>query len=312
MKIVLLDAQTLGADTDLSAFYKLGDFSVYQTTTQTEAFERVKNADIVITNKVIFERTLLAKLPTLKLIALTATGMNNVDLKAAKEFGIIVKNVAGYSTMSVAQHTFTLALSLVSRLLFYEQYVKSGKWLQSAVFTNLDRPFFELYSKRWGIIGLGAIGRQTAKIARAFGMRVVYYSTSGVEREERYPQISLHELLTTSDIVSIHAPLNERTKNLIGTAELKLMKQDAIIINVGRGGIIDEEALRDAIESKRIYAATDVLEVEPMQKNSPLANLKQKERYIITPHVAWGSVEARKRLMRAVYKNIKIFMKEGR
>jgi glycerate dehydrogenase len=312
MKIVLLDAQTLGKDADLSAFYKLGEFNVYQTTQDSEKFDRVKDADIVITNKVVFDREFLEKLPNLKLIALTATGMNNVDLQAAKEFGVIIKNVEGYSTKSVAQHTFALALSLVGRLGFYEQYVKSGKWQKSEIFTNLDKPFFELYGKRWGIIGLGAIGRQTAKIARAFGMKVAYYSTSGVQRDERYPSLSLKELLKISDIISVHASLNEKTKNLISEREFDLMKQDAIIINVGRGGIVNEKALKEAIESKKIYAASDVLEIEPMQKESYLANLKQKERYIITPHVAWGSVEARKRLMKAVYKNIKIFIKEGR
>ncbi|MDR2635735.1 MAG: D-2-hydroxyacid dehydrogenase [Campylobacteraceae bacterium] len=312
MKIVLLDAQTLGKDIDLSAFYRLGEFSIYQTTQNDEKFERVKDADIVITNKVIFDREFLEKLPKLKLIALTATGMNNVDLQAAKEFGVSVKNVAGYSTKSVAQHTVALALHLVGRLGFYDRYVKSGKWQKSEIFTNLDKPFVELFGKRWGIIGLGAIGRQTAKLARAFGMKAAYYSTSEVQREEKYPRVSLEELLTTSDIISIHAPLNGKTKNLIGAHELSLMKQDAVIINAGRGGIVDERALKDAIENRKIYAALDVLETEPMQKESHLADLKQKDRYIITPHVAWGSVEARRRLMKAVYKNIKIFMKEGR
>ncbi|MDR0407783.1 MAG: D-2-hydroxyacid dehydrogenase [Campylobacteraceae bacterium] len=311
MKMVLLDAQTLGKDVDLSDFYKLGKFDIYQTTQNDEKFERVKDADIVITNKVVFDRELLEKLPKLKLIALTATGMNNVDLKASEELGVAVKNVAGYSTKSVAQHTFALALSLVNRLGFYEQYVKSGKWQNSEIFTNLDKPFFELYDKRWGIIGLGAIGKETAKIACAFGMKVAYYSTSGVQRKEKYPSLSLKDLLKTSDIISVHAPLNEKTKNLIDEQGLGFMKQDAVIINVARGGIINEKALRDAIENKKIYAATDVLEIEPMQKGSYLAKLRQKERYIITPHVAWGSVEARKRLMRAVYKNIKTFIKKG-
>ncbi|MDR1461369.1 MAG: D-2-hydroxyacid dehydrogenase [Campylobacteraceae bacterium] len=308
MKIVLLDAQTLGKDADLSVFYKLGEFSVYQTTQNDEKFERAKEADIVITNKVIFDRELLEKLPDLKLIALTATGMNNVDLQAAEELGISVKNVEGYSTKSVAQHTFAMALSLIGHLNFYDNYVKDGKWCESKVFTNLDMPFFEIWGKKWGIIGLGAIGKEVAKIARTFGAKVSYCSTSGIKRDEKYPSVALDELLKVSDIVSIHAPLNEKTRNLIGARELSLMKQNALIINVGRGGIINESALKGAIESEKLYAAIDVLEYEPMRKNSPLANLKRKERFIITPHVAWGSVEARKRLMKMVYKNILTFM----
>jgi glycerate dehydrogenase len=311
MKLVLLDAMTLGGDIDLSAFKKLGEFTIYQTTLDSEKFDRVKDADIVITNKVVFDRDFMQKLPKLKLIALSATGMNNVDLSAAKEFGVSVKNVAGYSTKSVAQHTFAIALALINRLVFYDRYSKSGKWRKSKVFTNLDMPFFELCNKKWGVIGLGAIGKETARIAKAFGAKVSYYSTSGVERKEKFPKESLEELLKTSDIVSIHAPLNGKTKNLIADKELSLMRQDAIIINVARGGIVNEQALKNAIESKKLYAGVDVLEFEPMRENSPLSNLKQKDRIIITPHVAWGSVEARTRLIKSVYKNVRKFIKEG-
>jgi len=311
MKLVLLDADTLGADIDLSAFEKFGEFVVYKTTSESEKLSRVKDADIIITNKVIFDEATLQQLPALKLIALTATGMNNVDLKAALRLGVEVKNVAGYSTKSVAQHTFTMALPLIGRLGFYDGYVKSGKWCESKVFTNLDMPFFELSGKKWGIIALGAIGKEVAKIARAFGAKVAYYSTSGVERAEKYPSVPLDELLRNSDIISIHAPLNDKTRNLIDERELSLMKQDALIINVGRGGIINEEALGRAIEGEKLYAAIDVLENEPMRKGSPLANLTKKERFIITPHVAWGSVEARVRLMSLVYKNIKTFLNKG-
>jgi glycerate dehydrogenase len=308
MKIVLLDAKTLGDDTDLSAFYKFGDFSVYQTTKKDETYERVKDADIVITNKVVFGRELFEKLPKLKLIALTATGMNNVDLNAAKEFNVSVKNVAGYSTKSVAQHTITLVLALVSKLEFYDSYVKKGKWCGSRIFTNLDKRFYEIDGKNWGIIGLGAIGKEVANIASVFGAKVSYFSTSGVERDEPYTSLSLDELLKNSDIITIHAPLNERTKNLISKRELSLLKQDAVIVNTGRGGIVNEADLSAAIENEKIYAASDVLEIEPMKIDSPLANLTKHERFIITPHVAWGSVEARKRLMELVYKNIEKFI----
>lgn len=299
----------MGGDIDLSAFYKFGEFIIYQTTKEDEKFERVKDADIVITNKVVFDRALLEKLPKLKLIALTATGMNNVDLAAAKELGVSVKNVAGYSTKSVAQHTMTLVLALVGRLEFYDSYVKKGKWCGSRIFTNLDRRFYEIDGKNWGIIGLGAIGKETAKIASVFGAKVSYFSTSGVEREELYPSLSLDELLKDSHIITIHAPLNEQTKYLIAKRELSLLRQDAVIVNTGRGGIINETDLAEAIENEKIYAASDVLEIEPMRIDSPLANLTKHERFIITPHVAWGSVEARRRLMELVCKNIEDFIK---
>ncbi|MDR1615380.1 MAG: D-2-hydroxyacid dehydrogenase [Campylobacteraceae bacterium] len=310
MKLVFLDADTMGSDIDLSCFKDFGRLTIYKTTKECEKYERVKDADIVLTNKVLFDRELLVKLPKLKLIALSATGMNNVDLNAAKEFGITVKNVAGYSTKSVAQHTVMLVLALVGRLEFYNSYVKRGRWCKSAVFTNLDKKFYEISGKNWGIIGLGAIGREVAKIASVFGAKVSYFSTSGIKRDELYKSLSLNELLKTSDIITVHAPLNEQTKNLITKKELSFLKQDAVIVNTGRGGIINEADLSEAIESEKIYAATDVLEVEPMQKRSCLANLKQQERYIITPHIAWGSVEARQKLVRLMYKNIENFIKE--
>jgi glycerate dehydrogenase len=203
-----------------------------------------------------------------------------------------------------------LVLALVGKLEFYNDYVKKGRWCESAVFTNLDKKFYEIAGKNWGVIGLGAIGREVAKIASVFGANVSYFSTSGIKRGELYPSVSLHELLKTSDIITVHAPLNEQTKNLITKKEFSLLKQDAIIVNTGRGGIINEADLAEAIENQKIYAATDVLEVEPMQKSSPLANLKQKERYIITPHTAWGSVEARRRLVQLMYKNIENFIKD--
>ncbi|MDR1975923.1 MAG: D-2-hydroxyacid dehydrogenase, partial [Campylobacteraceae bacterium] len=292
MKLVFLDANTMGSDADLSCFGDFGELTIYKTTKNDEKYERARDADIVLTNKVVFDRELLAKLPKLKLIALSATGMNNVDLNAAKEFGVSVKNVAGYSTKSVAQHTMMLVLALVGRLEFYDSYVKKGKWCGSRIFTNLDRRFYEIDGKNWGIIGLGAIGKEVAKIASVFGAKVSYYSTSGVAREELYPSLPLDELLKSSDIVTIHAPLNEQTKGLIAKKELALLKQDAVIVNTGRGGIVNEADLAEAIENEKIYAASDVLEIEPMRIDSPLANLTKQERFIITPHVAWGSVEA--------------------
>ena len=309
MNIVLLDAKTMGDGIDLGIFSKYGNLQIYDTTTNDEKISRSKDADIIITNKVVFDKDTLKSLPKLKLICLLATGMNNIDLDFAKQQGIEVKNVAGYSTKSVAQHTFALVLSLANRLNFYDNYVKDDMWVKSEVFTNLDNIFYEMSGKRWGIIGLGAIGHEVAKIATAFGCEVFYHSTSGIKRDEIYKELSLKELLKTSDVVSIHAPLNEKTRNILDKEELSLMKQNAILVNVGRGGIINENALRETIEKEKIYVGLDVLEVEPMSVNSPLRNLTHKERFIITPHVAWGSIEARERLVKMVCKNIENFLK---
>lgn len=309
MNIVLLDAKTMGDGVDLTVFSKFGNFKSYDITKDDKKILRAQDADIIITNKVIFDKKTLKELPKLKLICLLATGMNNIDLEYAKKRGIEVKNVAGYSTNSVTQHTFALVLSLMNKIYFYDNYVKSGNWTKSKVFTNLDRTFYEISGKKWGIIGLGTIGREVAKIANAFGCEVCYYSTSGIKRDEIYKEVTLKELLKTCDIVSIHAPLNEKTKNLLDKKELSLMKQDAILINVGRGGIINENALKDVLEKEKIYAGLDVLEIEPMSKNSPLKELTCKERFIITPHIAWGSIEARTKLVELVCKNIENFLK---
>lgn len=311
MNIVLLDAQTMGKDIDLSVFKKFGDLTIYDTTKDSEKIQKSKDADIVITNKVVFDKETLKLLPNLKLICLLATGMNNIDLQAAKELGIVVKNVAGYSTNSVAQHTFSLVLALAGRLFFYDDYVKKGEWVKSEIFTNLDFSFGEIKGKRWGIIGLGTIGKEVAKIATAFGCNVFYSSTSNAKRAEDYPLLSLDELLLTCEIITIHAPLNEKTKNLLSEEKLMLMKQDAILVNVGRGGIVNENAVKNMIENEKIYFGSDVLEFEPMRENSPLRELTCKNRYIITPHVAWGSIEARNRLIKLVNNNIDSFLKEG-
>lgn len=310
MNIVLLDAKTMGNDIDLSIFSKYGNFKSFEITSDEEKLSRSKDADIIITNKVVFDEKTLKLLPNLKLICLLATGMNNIDITAAKEQGIEVKNVAGYSTASVTQVTFTLVLALFGRLNYYDNYVKNGQWITSKTFTHVNMPFHELNGKKWGIIGLGNIGREVAKIATAFGCEVSYFSTSNTKREEKYKSLDLKELLQNSDIVTIHAPLNEKTKNLLSKNELDLMKQDAVLINVGRGGIIDEKALRDVLENKKIYAGIDVLEFEPMREDSFLNNLTHKDRFIITPHVAWGSVEARNRLILMVCENIETFLKD--
>lgn len=309
MKIVFLDAQTLG-DADLTLFKQFGVFEAFETTALDQRIEHIGDAKIILTNKVIIDQEIMDACPNLGLICITATGTNNVDLEYAKQKGIVVKNVAGYSTASVAQTTFMLVLNLLGQCSYYDQYVKSGSWVKSPMYTHIDRSFWEIKGKRWGIIGLGTIGKEVAKIASAFGAHVVYYSTSGANSDSTYERVSLETMMQTCDIISIHAPLNENTKNLITKAQLILMKKGAILVNVGRGGIVNETDLVDVIDTKEIYVGLDVLEVEPMIANHPLLHVKHPERLIITPHVAWASVEARRELMRLVGENIKEFLRQ--
>lgn len=309
MKLVLLDAKTLGKDADIKVFERFGEVVCYETTLPEETASRLQGATIAITNKVKIGKGVMGACPDLKLICITATGTDNIDLEAAKALGIEVKNVAGYSTHSVAQHTFALVLELLTHVSYYDGFVKKDGWVQSPVFTHIDNPIREIHGKNWGIIGLGAIGKQVAHIATAFGATVSYFSASGAQREEAYPRKSLEALLKECDIVSIHAPFNAHTKGLIGKKELGWMRQDALLINVGRGGIVDEEALKEALEEKRIYAGFDVLAVEPMDPNAPLRHLTCKERLVLTPHVAWASVEARRTLIGLVASNIESFLR---
>ncbi len=309
MKVVILDAKTLGDDIQLGIFEQFGDLEIYPTTDPTNLFERIQDADIIITNKVIIDREAINSARNLKLICVAATGYNNVDVVYAKEKGIAVTNVAGYSTESVVQTTFGMLFYLLMHLRYYDDYVKSGDYAMSDIFTHLGRPFWEINGKRWGIIGLGNIGRRVAQVAESFGCDVIYYSTSGVEREERYPRYPLDELLKTSDIVSIHAPLNEKTRNLITIKELGMMKKNAILLNLGRGGILNEKDLAVAIDSDLIGGAgLDVLEKEPVDPKNPLLKVKNKEKLLITPHIAWTSVEARKRLVNEIAENIRAFL----
>jgi len=303
-KIILLDALTFG-ETDLSGFDSLGEVTVYQTTSPEQTQDRILGCDIVVTNKVVITKEMMANTPTLKLICVTATGMNNVDLESAKEINIAVKNVAGYSTDSVIQHTFSMLFYLMGHSKYYDEYVKSGTYSQSPIFTDVSKPFFEVKGKKWGVIGLGAIGRGVANIASAFGADVCYFSTSGVKREESYKSVSLDELLTTCDIITIHAPLNEKTDNLLDYEGLQKCKDGGIVLNLGRGGIINEEAVAKIIDKKNIYFGLDVLTKEPMVKNHPLLAVKNKGNLYITPHIAWTSVEARDSLINSTIENIK-------
>lgn len=308
MKIVILDALTFG-DTPLDAFYKLGDVEVYQTTSQSEVLERITNTAVIVTNKVVITKEYMLATPSLKLICVAATGMNNVDLEAAKEQNIAVKNVCAYSSASVVQHTFSMLFYLIGHSKYYDEYVKSGAYSYSPIFTNISKPFFEIKGKKWGIIGLGDIGRGVAKVASSFGADICYFSTSGKNSTNDFQRVELDELLRNCDIISIHAPLNEKTINLLGYEQLLMCKDKAVILNLGRGGIINEEAIKRIIDEREIYFGLDVLKQEPMQKNHPLLNVKNQDRLYITPHIAWTSIEARQKLIEGVIENIKNFIK---
>ncbi|ACF14763.1 D-isomer specific 2-hydroxyacid dehydrogenase NAD-binding [Chloroherpeton thalassium ATCC 35110] len=307
MKIVLLDAATLGSDISLSAIEKFGSLISYPQTKPNETAGRIEDADIVITNKVVINDELMNQSRALKLICVAATGMNNIDLEAAQKRHISVKNVAGYSTESVVQSTFSHVFYLLNQQAYYDNYGKN-RWHHSRIFTHLSRPFFEITGKRWGIIGLGAIGRRVAEIAAAFGCEVVYFSTSGKNRTADFKQVGLDELFKTCHIVSIHAPLNPQTLNLIGEKQLQLLQPQAVVVNVGRGGIIDEPALAKALDERPIYAGLDVISTEPISPTNPLLKVTHKERLCITPHMAWTSVEARQRLIEGIAKNIEVWL----
>ena len=307
MKIVVLDSDTLG-NLDLSALKKYGEVTIYPYTEYKDTADRCKDADIVLTNKVVFDKEILDALPNLKLISILATGMNNVDLEYAKAKGVVVKNVSGYSTNSVVQTTFMLALALIGKLDYYQNYTKSGAWSRSPIFTNLERNFFEVAGKKWGIIGLGTIGSRVASVANAFGAEVVYHSTSKNPHSKEYKHLELNELLSSCDIISIHAPLNDNTNNLLDREQLFKLKDGAVLLNLGRGGIVNEVALAEAIDSKNLLVGLDVTAKEPIEANNPLLNIEKKENLIITPHIAWASQEARETLLAGTIKNIESFL----
>lgn len=308
MKILILDRATLGFDIDMSIFETLGEVESFDVTNETQIINRVKNADIVITNKVVISKEVMDN-SNLKLICISATGTNNVDLEYAKQKNIQVKNVAGYSSSSVVQLAFSMIFQIVQKLDYYKKYVDEGNWQKSQIFTHIDKPFFELDSKKVGIIGLGDIGRNFAKKAKAFDCEVMYYSTSGKNSNSEYKQVSLDELLSTCDIISIHCPLNENTKDLLNYENMKNMKNGAILLNLGRGGIINEADLAKIIDEKEIYCGIDVVSVEPILENNPLLKVKNKQRLLLTPHIGWASIEARTRLVKMVAENIKEFQK---
>lgn len=305
MKIVFLDAATMGT-TPLTSIESLGEFERFDNSTAEEARMRVRDADVAIVNKVIVDQAFLDAAPRLKLVCEAGTGMNNIDAELCRNRGVAVRNVAGYSTDSVAQHTWMLILALAGRLFHYDSYVKDGRYTRARLHTDSDHPYTGLSGKTIGIVGMGAIGQKVARIAEVFGMKVIYYSTSGTSHCTEYPSVSLESLLREADVVSIHAPYNEKTAGLIDYEGLRLMKPTAFLVNTGRGGIADEADLARAIDEERIAGiGIDVYVEEPLPANSPLLNSKHPERMILTPHVAWASEETRRRLAEEIAANIR-------
>lgn len=308
MKIVFLDAKSIGEDIDLSGYDQLGEVVRYPYSTPEEARERTRDADVIILNKTEINEQSIGEADKLKLVCVTATGTNNLDKAYLAERGIEWRNVAGYSTESVAQHTFALLFYLMEKLRYYDDYVKNENYVNDSMFTHFDHKFNELSGKTWGIIGLGNIGRRVADIAKCFGCRVIYFSTSGKNNQKGYNRVSFDKLLEQSDIVSVHAPLTDDTLGLMNREAFARMKPGAVFLNLGRGPIVDEAALTEALNTGMIAAAgLDVLSQEPMSEDNPLRSIKDSERLIITPHIAWASIEARTRLMEIILEQIKEF-----
>lgn len=311
MNIIILERDSVGPDVSVDCISDFGEVTVYHNTvTVDEVRERVKDADIIIANKSPLNEETLKNAPNVKLICEFATGFDNCDLEYCSSRGIRVTNVRDYCTAMVAQHTFCLALALSEKLPHYDTYVKSGEYSAQDRFSNFDIPFYELEGKVWGIVGMGNIGRRVAKIAEAFGCKVIFYSVTGKSTCREYPQVDFDTLLAESDFLSLHCPLSSLTENLIDAAALKKMKKTAILLNVARGKVVDNAALYEALVQGEIQAAgLDVVESEPLQKSNPLSMLQDSRLLIITPHLAWASVEARTRCVWEAHENIAAFLR---
>lgn len=304
MKIVFLDAGTMGTSS-LAPIESQGELVAWPNSTPEESVARVSDCDVLIVNKIKVNDRLLDAAPRLRLVCEAGTGINNIDVDACERRGVLVRNVAGYSTDSVVQETFMHILNLLGNGAYFDEVVKSGAYSRSGLFTDYSRPFIEMAGKTLGVIGLGAIGSKVARIGTAFGMKAVYYSTSGTSHSTEYPSVPLERLMRESDVISVHAPYNERTAGLVGEKELRMMKPKAIIVNMGRGGIVVEDALAKVIDEGVIGGAgLDVYSVEPIPADHPLLHTRHPERLSLTPHVAWASIEARERLIQSIADNI--------
>ena len=309
--IVVLERNSVGTDIDVSCFEKQGNVTYYRNTvTAEEVRERTKDADIIIANKMAMREESLKDSLNVKLICEFATGFDNCDLAYLNGRGIRVANVRNYSTDMVAQHTFTLALALLQKLAHYDTYVKSGEYSAQDRFSNFDIAFTELSGKTWGIVGMGNIGRKVAKIAEAFGCKVIFHSVTGKSTVTDYQQVDKETLLKESDVLSLHCPLSDLSCNFIDKEALAKMKKTAVLINVARGPVVNNVDLYEALMAETIAAAgLDVLEQEPLALTNPLSKIKDSNRLIITPHLAWASVEARTRCVEETYKNVEAFLK---
>lgn len=304
MKIVFLDAATMG-DASLAEIASLGELTCYQSSTPEQARERVADAEVAILNKVVVDKAFLDAAPHLKLVCEAGTGINNIDAGLCTERGVIVRNVAGYSTDSVAQTAWMHILNLFGLAFHYNDYVKSGRYHDGGLHVDAMHPYTEIAGKTIGIVGMGAIGQKVAAIACAFGMKVIYYSTSGTAHCREYPCVGIDELLQQSDVVSIHAPYNSSTAGLIDYRRMCMMKPTAFLVNTGRGGIAVEADLVRAIDEERIAGiGIDVYEQEPIPADHPYLKTKYPGRILLTPHIAWYSKEARARLAHEIAGNI--------
>lgn len=310
MRIVILERNTVGSDVSTEGIGRLGEVTEYHNTTAADVAEKVKDADIIIANKAPLDENALKNAPHVKLICEFATGYDNVDLKYCKKRGIKVANVVNYSTAAVAQHTFALCLYVLEKLRHYDEYVKSGAYAAQPCFCNFDLPFTELEGKTWGIVGMGHIGKRVAEIAKAFGCNVIFYSASGKSTCTDYERVDFDTLLASSDFLSLHCPLSDRTRNLIDREALRKMKRSAILINVARGPVVNDADLYEALTAGVIAGAgLDVTGTEPMREENPLGRFTDSGRLIITPHLAWASREARARVVEETCKNIEAFLR---
>jgi len=309
MKLVILERNSVGTDIDVSCFEQFGEVTYYANTTVEQVAERVQEADIIISNKAPMNEHTLSAARNVKLICLLATGYDCVDLSYCKSRGIKVTNVVNYCTAAVAQHTILLALMLSEKITFYDNYVKSGAYSAQDRFSNFDQAFYDLAGKTWGIVGMGTIGRKVAQLAATFDCKVIFYSASGKSTCTEYPKVDLDTLLQTCDIISLHCPLTDKTRNLIDKNAFEKMKPTAILINVARGPVVNTQDLYEALTTEKIMAAgLDVLEKEPMEPSNPLIQIQDSTKLIITPHMSWASVESRTRLISEIVKNIEAFL----
>ena len=303
MRIVVLDAATVvGGGIDLEFLREFGEVVEYDLTTPDEVIPRLQGADAVIVNKVRITAQVMAACPTLKYVGLFATGYNNIDVDYAAAHGVTVCNVPGYSTEAVAQHTFAFILALTDRVHEYNATVAQGDWVRSRTFSYFPIPMMELCGKTIGIVGYGAIGRRVGDMARAFGMKVLVHGRRPIPDTD-VEQVPLEELLRRSDVVTLHCPLNADSEGMMTAAAFAAMKEGAMFINTSRGGLVDEQALRDALDSGHLLGAgVDVLQEEPMTADCPLYGAPC---CLITPHIAWAGLETRRRLMGVVAENLR-------